>query len=75
MNSDKFINVVEQKVIPDMNREFPEDKEILQHDLDPCLTFKKEKTTFQRYKLNVLDWSGNLPDLNPMENLRAITKS
>ena len=33
------------------------------------------KTVFRKHKLNVLEWPGNLPDLNPVENLWAIIKS
>ena len=34
----------------------------------------KKKTNFRKYKLNVLEWPGNSPELNPIENLWAINK-
>jgi len=30
---------------------------------------RKSKDDFQKAELNVIDWSGNSPDLNPIENL------
>ena len=72
---DKYIDVIENKDIPDMRSAFPDGEGIFQQDLAPCHSFRKVKTVFQKYKLNVLEWPGNSPDLNPIENLQAITKS
>ena len=58
-----------------MKRAFPDDGGIFQHDLAPCYSSKKVKTVFLKHKLNVLEWLGNSPDLNPVENLWAIIKS
>jgi len=40
MNSDKYIDVTERKIIPNMRRAFPDCGGILQHDLAPCLRSK-----------------------------------
>ena len=75
MSSDKYIHVIENKVIPDMKTAFPDGGGILPQDFSPCHSSKKVKTIFRKYKLNVLEWPGNSPELNPIGNLWAITKS
>ena len=74
MNSDKYNDVIEKKVVPDMKRAFPDGGGIFQHDLTPCHSSKKVKTVFRKHKLSVLEWPGTSSDLNPIENLWAITK-
>jgi len=71
MNSDKYIDVIESKVIPDKKTAFPDSGGILhfQHDLAPCFRLKERKTIFKKHKLNVLDGPGNSPDLKPIEKL------
>jgi len=68
MNSDKYVDVIERKVIPDMRRAFPVSGGIFQRDLAQCLSSKKVKTVFRKYKLNMLDWPGNSPNLNPIDH-------
>ena len=74
MSSDKYIDVFENKVIPDIRWAFPDGGGVFQQDLAPCHSSKKVKTIFRKYKSNVLEWLGNSPDFNPIENLWAITK-
>jgi DDE superfamily endonuclease len=41
---------------------------VFQQDSAPCHTAKTVKAWFARNKVNVLDWPGNSPDLNPIAN-------
>ena len=36
--------------------------------------FQKIRTFFEEKVITILDWPGNLPDFNPIENLWVITK-
>jgi len=64
----------ERNVIPDMWRAFPDGGSKFQQDYSPCLSSKKVKTVFRKQKINVLDWPGNSPDLNPIENWWSVTR-
>ena len=41
MNSDRYIEVIKKKVIPNLNNAFPGGEGIFQQDLAPCHTSKK----------------------------------
>ena len=69
MNADKYIDVIQRKVMRDMQTAFPGGGGIFQQDLDPCYAAKKVKKVFQKKQIKVLDCLVSSLDLKPVENL------
>ena len=74
MKSDQYIQILQRRVVPELQKRFPDGNGIFQQDLAPCHTLKKVKFFFSDNNICVLEWPGNSPDINPIENLWAICK-
>uniref|UniRef100_A0A3Q3QW79 Tc1-like transposase DDE domain-containing protein n=1 Tax=Monopterus albus TaxID=43700 RepID=A0A3Q3QW79_MONAL len=69
MRSPQYIEILRRKVAPELIKLFPDGSGVFQQDLAPCHTSKQVKNFFEENQINTLDWPGNSPDLNPIENL------
>ena len=75
INSEKYKNILETHLLIILQSRFPDGDGIFQQNLAPCHTSKKLKKFFEEAAINVLEWPGNIPDLNTVENLWAIVKA
>jgi transposase len=66
MNSDMYLAILQGKLNHFMKLLHCD---IFQQENAPCHTSKKSVEWFSRNSIQVLDWPGNSPDLNPIENL------
>ena len=74
MNTDRYIDVLRRRA-PDLKGVFPDGNGIFQQDLAPCHFLRKTTKVFLKNKVQILEWPGNFPDLNLIENLWGIIKS
>ncbi|GFT34101.1 DDE_3 domain-containing protein [Trichonephila clavipes] len=73
MNSKQYISIIESKIVP-MRQTFAGGVDIFQQDPAPCHTSKITTNFFQKQKIPILDWPGNSPDVNTIENLWSFVK-
>ena len=66
MNSDKYMEVLKEKLFPWMG--FHGVSKFLQ-DRAPCYKSKKVMAFLKEQEFSVMDWPGNSPDLNLIENI------
>ncbi|KAJ4440914.1 hypothetical protein ANN_10762 [Periplaneta americana] len=74
MNSDKYIHLLETRIVSQLQKSFPDGRGVFQQDLAPCHTSRKTTEFFNKKNIQVLPWPGNSPDINPIENLWSICK-
>jgi len=69
MRQQQYLSVLETRFLPQVKEWFPNSEFILMHDSAPCHEAKSVSEWLKKSKIHVLDWPGNSPDMNPVENV------
>lgn len=76
MNSDQYIKVLTDVVLPYMNSLNNSAREYtFMQDGAPCHTSKKSRKWLDENNIEILPWAGNSPDMNPIENCWSYLKT
>ena len=75
MKQDQYKTVLQTTLIPQIREWFPNgEKLVFMQDGAPYHTAKSIKTILANESIELLDWPGNSPDMNPIENLWELVK-
>lgn len=76
MNADKYIQLLDNAFLPKLHLLFRRrQRYIFQQDGAPCHTAKSVKNYLSSKNIPILDWPGNSPDMNPIENVWTVLKT
>ncbi|GFS95995.1 transposable element Tcb2 transposase [Trichonephila clavipes] len=75
MRQDQYKDVLQNRLIPQMEEWFPNGEPyIFMQDGALCHTARSIKAFLAEQNICLLDWPGNSPDMNPIENISELMK-
>ncbi|GFV71037.1 transposable element Tcb2 transposase [Trichonephila clavipes] len=75
MRQDQYRDVSQNRLIPQLEELFPNGEPyILMQDGAPCHTARSIKAFLEERNIPLLDWLGNSPDINTIENVWELMK-
>ena len=74
MNQHQYIDILEKNLLPQLPINFPDGGFIFQQDGAPCHRARSVTNFLNCNNVPILPWTGNSPDMNPIENLWMIVK-
>lgn len=74
MNSENYINTLNENLLPHMQTTFGNRRCIFQHDNAPCHKSEQTKHFIQVKNIRTVEWPPYSPDLNPIENMWSVLK-
>lgn len=75
MKQDQYKKILEERLLPQLSEWFTDgEKPIFMHDGAPCHKARTITKFLAEKNITVLDWPGNSPDMNPIENVWELMK-
>nr|CAH7750864.1 unnamed protein product [Callosobruchus chinensis] len=75
MRQDQYKEVLQNGLIPQLRKWFPNGEPFtFMQDGAPCHTARSVKAFLAENNIPLLDWAGNSPDMNPIENVWELMK-
>ena len=74
INAVKYIDVLKHRLIPQIQDWYGKEECIFMQDGASCHTAKIVKQYLTNNGVKLLDWPGNSPDMNPIENIHLLRK-